>query len=97
VAVFEESEFKRKFSESKGFCLPHTALLLRGCAKYLSASQASAFAKSLAGIQKTSLETMCKDIEWFTLKFDYRNQDKPWGNSKDAVPRTIRKLLGRTI
>lgn len=92
---FEESEFKRKFTESKGFCLPHTALLLRGCAKYLSASQASAFAKSLAGIQNTSLETMCKDIEWFTLKFDYRNQDKPWGNSKDAVPRTIRKLLGK--
>jgi len=50
----------------------------------------------LAGTQNTSLETMCKDIEWFTLKFDYRNQDKPWGNSKDAVPRTIRKLLGRT-
>lgn len=37
---------------------------------------------------------MEKDIEWFTLKFDYRNQDKPWGDSKDAVERTVNKLRG---
>jgi len=92
---FEESEFRHKFMAAKGFCLPHTALLLRGCSKYLSASQAASFAKSLTEIQNSSLEELCKDIEWFTLKFDYKNNDKPWGNSKDAVPRTIRKLHGR--
>ena len=37
---------------------------------------------------------MIKDVEWFTLKFDYRNQSKPWGNSKDAVPRAIALLGG---
>ena len=92
---FEENDFRKKFGSVKGFCLPHTAALLRGCAKYLTASQAGTFAKALAEIQNSSLENLCKDIEWFTLKFDYRNNDKPWGNSKDAVPRTIRKLNGR--
>lgn len=35
-----------------------------------------------------------KDLEWFTLKFDYRNQQKPWGNSRDALERTVNRLRG---
>ncbi len=92
---FEESEFRKRFSAVKGFCLPHTAMLLRGCVKYLSSAQAASFVSVLAEIQHSSLETLCRDIEWFTLKFDYKNNDKSWGNSKDALPRTIRKLHGR--
>ena len=38
-----------------------------------------------------------KEIEWFTLKFDYRNEDKPWGNSRDAVKRSINKLREQII
>ena len=44
-------------------------------------------AKTLQGIEKE----MQKDLEWFTDKFDYRNADAPWKNSKDALPRTIQK------
>ena len=29
--------------------------------------------------------------------FDYRNNDKPWGNSKDAPERAINKLMGATV
>ena len=36
-------------------------------------------------------------MEWFTLKFDYRNQDKPWGNSKNALERTVNRLRGRCV
>ena len=32
-----------------------------------------------------------------TLKFDYRNKDKPWGNSQDAVERAINKLRGKCV
>ena len=31
------------------------------------------------------------DLEWFTDKFDYRNENAPWKNSKDALPRSIIK------
>ena len=38
-----------------------------------------------------------KEIEWFTLKFDHKNADKPWGTSKDSLERTILKLRGKCI
>ena len=38
------------------------------------------------------MDEMIKDIEWFTLKFDYRNKDKSWGNSKTAIPMAISLL-----
>ena len=51
----------------------------------------------ISWLEQKNLERTEHDLEWFTLKFDYRNQDKPWGNSKDAVERTINKLKGRAI
>ncbi len=92
---FEEEVFRRKFEAVKGFCLPHLALLLRGVTKHLNSRQAEAFVKVLVKIQNASMDELTGDIEWFTQKFDYKNQDKPWGNSRDAIPRTIRKLQGR--
>ena len=53
--------------------------------------------RTLIELEQKNLERTEHDLEWFTLKFDYRNQDKPWGNSKDAVERTINKLKGRAI
>jgi hypothetical protein len=91
---FTEPTFKKRFDEGDGYCLPHTASLLRGAAKYLNQNQAAEFIASLAAMQNKSLKTLCDDIEWFTLKFDYRNHDKDWKNSKDALPRAIRKLGG---
>ena len=35
-----------------------------------------------------------EDIDWFIDKFDYQNHDADWKNSKDAVPRTMQKLVG---
>lgn len=92
---FEEKKFKEKFNDINGFCLPHIALLLRGCEKYLSGAKTAEFLKALTDIQNKSMETLRDELEWFTLKFDYVNKDKPWGNSKDAIPRTIRKEHGR--
>lgn len=86
--------FKAKFEAVQGFCLPHLALLLRGAAKYLNSNQASAFVSDLTRIQGRFLETLRDDVEWFTLKYDHKNRDKSWKNSKDALPRSIRVLSG---
>jgi hypothetical protein len=91
---FSEPEFKLIFGEGSGYCLPHVALLLRGAAKYLNQDQAAEFVACLARIQNESLEVLRDDVEWFTLKFDHRNQHKDWKNSKDALPRAIRKISG---
>jgi hypothetical protein len=91
---FAEPAFKRQFDESNGYCLPHVALLLRGAAQYLNQNQAAEFVAVLSELQNHSLKTLCEDIEWFTQKFDYRNQNKDWKNSRDALPRAIRKIGG---
>ncbi|HBP37686.1 MAG TPA: ABC transporter substrate-binding protein [Clostridiales bacterium] len=91
---FTEPSFKKQFDECQGYCLPHLALLLRGAAKYLNQNQAAEFVSQLALIQNRSLQALCDDIEWFTQKFDYRNQNKDWKNSRDALPRAINKIRG---
>jgi hypothetical protein len=40
------------------------------------------------------MERIQKEVNWFTKKFDYRNNDAPWGDSRDALPRTIQKIAG---
>ena len=63
----------------------------------LNANQSADFKKALAKIEIDNLKRIEGEIEWFTLKFDYRNADKPWGNSHDAVERAINKLMGACV
>ena len=85
------------FEKSKGFCLPHLALVLEMADKTLSAQQAQEFKKAAASLEIENLKRVEKELEWFTLKFDYRNADKPWGNSQDAPERAINKLQGACV
>jgi hypothetical protein len=84
-------DFRSKFSETKYHCLPHTAMLLRQAAK-LSQNEAADFVSTLASTSDQAFAELIGDVEYFTLKFDYRNADKPWGNSKNAIQRSMRFL-----
>jgi len=94
---FSNSEFKAMFDKSKGFCLPHLALVLEMAEKTLTAQQLPVFKKAVADVEIPNLKRIEGELEWFTLKFDYRNNDKPWGNSRDAVERSINKLMGACV
>ena len=94
---FTNSEFKTLFEQSKGFCLPHLALVLELAAKTLSGAQQEAFQKAVAALELANLRRVEGELEWFTLKFDYRNDGKPWGNSQDAPERAINKLMGACV
>ena len=37
------------------------------------------------------------ELEWFIDKFDYKNENEPWKNSKDAIQRSILKTNGLFI
>jgi len=87
-----ESEFKCAFGQGKGFCIPHYAQILRLVPEHLSGRDEKAFLEELTALQIANLKRVEEDLNWFTLKFDYRNNDKPWGNSQDAVERAILKL-----
>ena len=91
---FEHPGFREQFEKKSRYCLPHLAVLLRSAGKYLNQKQAAEFLRLLSGLEREGLHQMEGELEWFTLKFDYRNTSKPWGNSKDAVPRGISFLGG---
>ncbi|NLP13984.1 MAG: ABC transporter substrate-binding protein [Clostridium sp.] len=91
---FKEKDFKAMFGRQKGFCLKHFRLLLEGTKKYLNSKDTAIFVEDLGSIQLQHLERIQQEVSWFTQKFDYRNNDAPWGNSKDALIRSIQKLVG---
>jgi len=89
-----DASFRKAFSASKGVCLPDMAMLLEMAEEELSGETLSDFIENLCAAMKRSMEKLEKDIEGFTLKFDYRNADKPWGDSKGSLERTVNKLQG---
>lgn len=91
---FKEEDFKKLFDSKKGFCMKHLKELLEGTKKYLNTAQTAQFVYSLMQMQLNNMDRIQKEVNWFTQKFDYQNEDKPWGNSKDAVSRSIEKLTG---
>ena len=91
------SEFKAMFDESKGFCLPHLALVLEMAEKTLSGEALRTFREAVKAVELPNLTRIEGELEWITLKFDYRNTDKPWGNSRDAVERAVNKLMGACV
>lgn len=93
----KDRNFVSKFEKSKGFCNNHYGLLYDSAEKYLSGRDLEEFTKKLDSLYLENLKRVCDDIEWFTDKFDYRNADAPWKNSKDAVVRTVLKLNSEEI
>lgn len=92
-----EPSFREAFDASKGLCVRHHLRLQSQAAKSLSARDSKAFLERLKCVTLDNLRRVEQELEWFTLKFDYRNQDKPWGNSRDAVERALNKLRSNTV
>ncbi|WZL77953.1 DUF6062 family protein [Eubacteriales bacterium mix99] len=91
----QDPEFRKTMSDSKGFCFSHLPLVLDMATEYLSSKQQGDFLKDLLPVQSRNMDRLEQELQWFTRKFDYRNQDKSWGNSRDALPRILQKLTGK--
>ena len=89
----KDPEFKAAFIASKGLCLPDTARVM-DLAEKLPADKRQALLAALRQGFTESLTRLEQELSWYTQKFDYRNQDAPWGESKDALERTVNKLRG---
>lgn len=87
----KEADFRVKLAQCKGFCNEHYALLYEQAPLQLSGKYLEEFIEMLNEVYLTNMKRVRDDLEWFTDKFDYRNADAPWKNSKDALPRTIVK------
>lgn len=92
--MIKEPEFRLKVENSKGFCLHHFARLLQTAQEKLPNSQREWFRSTIYPLMQTNLERVKGDLDWFVAKYDYRNANADWKNSRDALPRTIQKLQG---
>lgn len=89
-----DAGFGEKLLSSKGFCIHHFADVLKVCERELTEAEKAIWMPKLFALVSRNLNRMQEDIDWLIEKYDYRNQDADWRNSKDAVQRTMQKIVG---
>ena len=89
-----DGDFRTKFENSKGVCLPHLGKLLETAAEELGAKDLGRFTETVVKLEKENMDRIQGDISWFIKKFDYRYENESWKDSKDAVERTVNKVRG---
>ncbi|MBR7099287.1 MAG: hypothetical protein IKC59_07725 [Clostridia bacterium] len=87
-----DEAFQTKVKAQPYFCLPHYRKLLQYGQRRLGKKKQPEFAAALAAVVETYFDELREDVSWFCKKFDYRYQDEPWNNSKDAVERAFKFL-----
>lgn len=92
--LVNDPEFFGEVQESKGFCMRHFPELMELCQMKLNPEQREKILPPLVKVMNQNLDRMQDDIDWFIEKYDYRNKEESWKNSRDAIQRTIGKING---
>lgn len=90
----EDSAFKEKVDSGKGFCLHHFGDVCEYAEMHLTDKEKAVFFPPMFELMNKNMERIFEDVSWLIEKFDYRNKDADWKNSKDAVGRGMQKLRG---
>ena len=90
----QDDEFRSKVGNSKGFCLSHFGDLCEAADKKLSDREKGDFYDIMMPLMDQNMQRLAEDVAWLVEKFDYRNKDADWKNSKDAIQRGMQKLKG---
>lgn len=90
----KDDELKHMLKQSKGFCLTHFGDICKRADLQLNDKQKEEFYPLLFDLMKQNLARLSEDVSWLVDKFDYRNKDADWKNSKDAIQRGMQKLKG---
>ena len=89
-----DGAFRKKFEKMPYFCLPHYKRMIDYAEKKTGKRVFRDFYEAAHGIEKTYLTALRGDVSWFCKKFDYRYDEEPWYNAKDAIPRAEKFLSG---
>ena len=89
-----DAKFKDTYGKCKGFCTKHYGDLLKEGSRVLGKGEFDEFSSVTARLYMDNMKRIAEDLEWFINKFDYRYQDAPWKNAKDAIPRALIKTNG---
>ena len=86
--------FRKLFSHQKCFCLPHYAAVLKTASEQLKKNDFASFANSIRQTEELYVSKVREKLAFFIKKFDYRYENEPWGDAKDAVEKTVAALVG---
>ncbi len=90
----QDSDFREKVTKGKGFCLSHFGDLCEAADGKLNDREKEDFYGCMFPLMERNMERLAEDVAWMVEKFDYRNKDADWKNSKDAIQRGMQKLKG---
>ena len=92
-----ERDFRDMFNNQSVFCLPHYERLLSGASKKNMRSYGGEFADNLNRIAGEYSKKLYADLSKYCTMYDYRSRENTdWGDSRDAVERTVAFLNGRS-
>lgn len=90
----KDADFKEKISSGKGFCLPHFGDICEAAQTRLKEKELQEFLEMSFKLMEINMERLLDDDAWLIEKFDYRNKDADWKNSKEALQNCMQKLKG---
>ena len=91
-----DSAFHDKVKKAPYFCLPHYGRFIRAAKDRLSKKDFAEFYETVCRLETAYFDELRGDVSWFCKKFDYRYENEPWGNAKDA-PERARLFLSGTL
>lgn len=94
VMYKRDSDFRAKIAGGKGFCLPHFGDLCTASDTKLNDTERREFYDMISKLMLDNMARLQEDVTWLIEKFDYRNKEADWKNSKDAIQRGMQKLKG---
>ncbi|MFI3238029.1 MAG: DUF6062 family protein [Lachnospiraceae bacterium] len=90
----QDEDFRSRIRDSKGFCMTHFGDLCESAETHLKDKYKEDFYKDMRKLMLDNMERVYEDVAWLVEKFDYRNKDADWKNSKDAIQRGMQKMKG---
>lgn len=92
-------KFKELYKEQPYICLNHYSLIMDTASgkRGISRKNMKDFYSDTTKLTYNYLKNLKDDITHFASMFDYRSQGKSWGNSKDAIERSVEFLTSKKV
>ncbi|MBR6918420.1 MAG: hypothetical protein IKN38_09580 [Clostridia bacterium] len=90
-----DSAFRRLFASQKCFCIDHYAKVLSFAAGKFKSSDFKSYSAAARTVEEKYVAKVHDDLSFFIKKFDYRYENEPWGDAKDAPEKALAALFGK--
>lgn len=91
-----DEEFRRLYAAQDHICASHYTFILKAAMK-MPKKYLSDFRDITQSLAEKYIDVLRGDVTHFCRMFDYRNKGGDWGNSRDAIERTIEYLTSRPV